>query len=100
MIEDELLAAYAAGELPGAERARVEAALAESPLLRDELARYQRIFLLLGAAAAQDIEAPGNLEARIARQVAVRAYLSLAFDLASGLLGAYGRAIVCYLRLA
>ncbi len=100
MIEDELLAAYAAGELPGPERESIEAALAKSARLRDELARYQRIFLLLGAAAAEDLEAPASLEARIARQVAVRAYLSLAFDLASGLLGAYGRAIVCYLRLA
>ncbi len=99
MIADDLLAAYAAGELSEPEREEVEAALARSARLREELARYQQIFLLLAAAAAQDIAAPADLEIRIARQVAVRAYLSLAFDLASGLLGAYGQAIACYLRL-
>ncbi len=98
MIADELLAAYAAGELSNRERETVEAALIASPQSRAEVSRYLQIFLLI-AAAAEELETPVELEGRIARQVAVRAYLNLAFDLASDLLGAYGRAIVCYLRL-
>ncbi len=100
MIADELLAAYAAGELSDRERETVEAALTASPQSRAEVSRYLQIFLLIAAAAAEDLQAPADIETRIARQVAVRAYLNLAFDLASDLLGAYGRAIVCYLRLA
>ena len=42
-----LLPAYVAGELADAERARVEEALARPPGLRAELARYQRLFVLL-----------------------------------------------------
>ncbi len=76
----------------------MEAALIASPQSRAEVSRYLQIVLLI-AAAAEELETPVELEGRIARQVAVRAYLNLAFDLASDLLGAYGRAIVCYLRL-
>ncbi len=100
MIADELLAAYAAGELSEGERQAVDAVLAASPQLRGEASRYLQIFLLIAAAAAEDLQAPADIETRIARQLAVNAYLNLAFDLASDLLGAYGRAIVCYLRLA
>ena len=99
MNAEELLAGYAAGELSEPEREVVEAALAESPRLRDELSRYQRLFLLLAAAAQEDLQAPADLQTRIARQVAVKAYVNLALNLASSLLGAYGRAIVYYLRL-
>lgn len=100
MNADELIAAYAAGDLSGPERVDLERVLAASPQLRRELSRYQQLFLLLAAAAAEDLEVPASLEIRIARQLAVRAYLSLAFDLAPGLLGAYGRALIFYLRLA
>ena len=99
MISEDQLAAYAAGELPDAERAEVESALAASPPLREELSRYERLFVLLAAAAAEDLSVPTSLESRIARQVALRSYLNLAFDLASSLLGAYGRALAYYLRL-
>lgn len=99
MSIEELLPAYAAGELSGPERERVEAALAESPRLRDELARYERLFVLLSAAAAEETAAPAGLEDRVARQIAVRAYLGAAARMAEGILGAYGRAIIYYLRL-
>jgi anti-sigma factor RsiW len=97
---DELLPAYAAGELAQPEREQVEAALAESPSLREELARYQTLFLLLAAAASEDLQAPGDIQAQVARRLAIKAYLELASELVEGLLGAYGRAIVYYLRLA
>lgn len=100
MISDELIAAYASGEIPETEREQVEAALRASPEGQDQVARYQRLFLLLAAAAAEDLDAPADLETRIARQVAVNAYLTAAFDLMSGLLGTYGRAIAYYLRLS
>ena len=99
MIAEELLVGHAAGELSQAEREDVESALATSPQLRGELSGYRQLFLLLAAAAAENLEAPADLQARIARQVAVKAYFNLAYDLACGLLGAYGRAIACYLRL-
>ena len=99
MISEELLAGYVTGELSEPERVDVETALAASPRLRDELSRYERLFLLLAAAAAEDLEAPADLQTRIVRQVAVKAYLNMAFDLASSLFGAYGRAIVYYLKL-
>jgi len=98
-VED-LLAGYVAGELSDAERARVDAALATSDRLRTELERYVRLFVLLGAAAAEALEIPDNLQARIARQVAIKVYLNAAAGLVEGLLGAYGRAVVYYLRLA
>ena len=99
MIGEELLAGHAAGELSQAEREDVESALATSPQRQGELFRYRQLFLLLAAAREEHLEAPADLQTRIARQVAVKAYFNLAFDLASGLLGAYGRAIACYLRL-
>jgi anti-sigma factor RsiW len=51
---EELLPAYVAGELSAEESERVEAALAESQRLRDELSRYERLFVLLSAAAAEE----------------------------------------------
>ena len=71
MSAAELLPAYAAGELTEEELRAVEAALAASAHLREELARYQLLFALLGAAAAEELDAPADLETRIARQVAV-----------------------------
>lgn len=100
MNVEDLLAGYVAGELSDAERARVDAALATSDRLRTELERYVRLFVLLGAAAAEALEIPDNLQARIARQVAIKVYLNAAAGLVEGLLGAYGRAVVYYLRLA
>lgn len=100
MNVEELLPAYAAGELSGEERDLVESALAESPRLREDLLRYEQLFVLLSAAAAEEINAPANLQGRVARQVAMRAYLSAAAQLAEGLLGAYGRAIIYYLKMA
>jgi anti-sigma factor RsiW len=95
----DLIPAYVAGELSGEERRRVEAALEGSPRLREELRRYERLFVLLAAAAAEEVEAPRDLESRVAMQVALRTYVRAAADIAGDLLGAYGRAIVYYLRL-
>ena len=100
MNVDDLLAGYVAEELSDAERARVDAALVTSGRLRTELDGYVRLFVLLGAAAAEALEIPDNLHARIARQVAIKAYFNAAAGLVEGLLGAYGRAVVYYLRLA
>lgn len=94
---EELLPAYVAGELSDAEEARVEAALADTPRLRDEFARYERLFVLL--AAAEEVEAPTGLQNRVARQVVMRSYLSAVASLVEGLLGTYGRAVIYYLRL-
>lgn len=94
---DDFLPAYLAGELSAAERAQVEEALARSPRLRAELARYERLFALLAAAALEQMEAPTGLEGRVARQVAVQWYLNTAAGLVDSLLGSYWRALVYYL---
>lgn len=99
MNVEELLPGYIFCELTDYEREEVEAALARSARLRDELTRYERVFALLAAAAEEDLEAPASLERRIARRVAVKAYVNLANDLLGGLLGAYGRAILYYMSL-
>jgi anti-sigma factor RsiW len=96
---EELLPTYVSGELPDEERARVEVALAGSPRLRDEVSRYETLFVLLATAAAEELEAPANLQARIARQVALKSYLGAAARLVEGLLGVYGRAVIYYLGL-
>ena len=93
-----LLPAYVAGELAEAERARVETALAGSPRLRAELARYERLFALL-ATARGEVRPPPGLEGRIARQVVAHRDLRAAAGLAGDALGAYGRALVYYLGL-
>jgi anti-sigma factor RsiW len=93
-----LLPAYAAGELMAADRAWVEAALARSPRLRAELARYERLFALL-AAARGEVVPPAGLGGRIARQMVARGDLRAAAGLAGDALGAYGRALVYYLGL-
>ena len=98
-IED-LLPAYAWGELEAEQAARVEEDLAHSPELRRELQRYERLSVLLTAAAAQEMEPSGALERRIQRQIALRAYVEAAERVAAGVLGAYGRALIDYLRLA
>ena len=95
-----LLPAYVAGELADAERARVEEALARSPGLRAELARYQRLFVLLAAAALEEVTPPANLEGRIARQLAVQWSLRSAVSLVDDLVGRYGRAFAYYFGLA
>lgn len=100
MNVEELLPAYATGELSEADREQVRAALAASPELREELERFQRLFLLLAVVAAEDLEAPADLSTRIARQVALQHYLKLLTNLTYDLAGAYGRALVSYLGLA
>ncbi len=96
---EDLLPGYVAGELTEPEREQVEAALARSPRLREELARYETLFLLL-AAASEGLQAPADLEAQVARRLATRWYLDQAAELVEGLLGAYGRTIAYYFRLA
>ena len=100
MNVEELLPAYARGELSEAGREQVRAALAASPALREELASYQRLFLLLAVAAAEDLETPADLSTRIMRQVTLQHYLELLTNLTYDLAGAYGRALAYYLRLA
>jgi anti-sigma factor RsiW len=100
MNVEELLPAYVAGELSEEESERVEAALAESPRLRDEFSRYERLFVLLSAAAAEEVRVPADLRTRIALQITMNAYLDAAANLLGDILGAYGRALVYFLRLA
>ncbi|CAA9454491.1 MAG: hypothetical protein AVDCRST_MAG37-2767 [uncultured Rubrobacteraceae bacterium] len=97
---EELLPAYAAGELSEEESERVEAALVESQRLREELSRYERLFVLLSAAAAEEVRVPADLRMRIILQITLSAYLDAAADLLGGILGAYGRALIYFLRLA
>lgn len=99
MSIEELLPAYAAGELSAEEVARVEAALAGSRRLREELARYERLFVLLAAAAGEEVDTPSGLQSGVMRRVALVHYIDAAAGLADDLLGAYGRAIVYYLGL-
>ena len=100
MSIEELLPAYVAGELSEEENERVEAAIAESSRLRAELSRYERLFVLLSAAAAEEVRVPADLRARVMLQLTLSAYLKAAAELVGGLLGAYGRALVYFLRLA
>ncbi len=100
MNVEELLPAYVAGELSEEENERVEAALVESPRLQTELSRYERLFVLLSAAATEEIRVPADLQRRITVQIALNAYLDAAADLLGDILGAYGRALIYFLRLA
>jgi anti-sigma factor RsiW len=100
MSIDELLPGYAAGELSEEESERVEAALAGSARLRDELQRYEQLFVLLSAAAAEEVRVPADLRPSIIVQVTMNAYLDAAEQLLGGLLEAYGRAVVYFLGLA
>ena len=100
MTIDELLPAYAAGELSEEESERVEAALAESARLRNELQRYEQLFVLLSAAADEEVRVPADLRTSIIVQITMSAYLDAAAQLLGGLLEAYGRAVVYFLRLA
>ncbi len=100
MNVEELLPAYVAGELSEEENERVEAALVESPRLQTELSRCERLFVLLSAAAAEEIRVPADLRTRIIVQITLNAYLDAAAGLLGGILGAYGRALIYFLRLA
>ncbi len=99
MNVEELLPAYVTGELLDDDRAKVEAALAESAELRAELARYQRLFVLFTIAATEDLRTPADLSTRIMRQVVVTHYLTRITNFTYDLAGAYGRAIIFYLGL-
>lgn len=100
MNVEELLPAYVAGELSEEENERVETALVESPRLQTELSRYERLFVLLSAAATEEIRVPADLRTRIIVQITLNAYLDAAADLLGDILGAYGRALIYFLRLA
>ena len=100
MNTEEFLPAYIAGELSEEESEQVEAALAESPHLRGELSRYERLFVLLSAAAAEEIRVPADLRTRITVQITLNSYLDAAAELLGGILGAYGKALVYFLKLA
>ena len=100
MNVEELLPAFVTGELDAADRERVRAALATSPALREEVARYERLLLLLTIAAAEELQAPGDLSTRIMRKVTLTFYLNRLTNLAYDLVGAYGRALVYYLGLS
>ncbi len=93
----ELLPAYVAGELTAEGQERVTRALAESPRLRDELARYRRLFVLLVALAEEEVAPEGGLGRRIMRQIAIQWYLGSTARFLEGIAGAYGRAILYYL---
>jgi anti-sigma factor RsiW len=97
---EELLPGYVAGELSEEENERVEAALAESSRLRTALSRYERLFVLLSAAAAEEVRVPADLRTRVFLRITLSAYLSAVAELLGGLLEAYGRAVVYYLGLA
>lgn len=58
MIEDDLLIAYADGECGASDRAKVEQALAEDPLLRERLDQHRRLAARLNAHYGPLIEAP------------------------------------------
>lgn len=96
---EELLSAYAIGELEGEDRERVESALEESPRLRSELEQYEAMFVLLAAAAEEEVKAPKGFRGRVERRVAIAAYLGAATNVLDDLLGVYGRAILYYLRM-
>ena len=97
---EELLPGYVTGELSEEAAERVEVALAGSPRLRIELSRYERLFVLLSAAAAEEVRVPADLRTRVFLRITLTAYLSAAAELLGSLLGAYGRAIRYYLGLA
>lgn len=95
-VEELLLPAYVSDELLDGDKARVEAVLARSPRLRDEVCRYERLFVLL--TAAEELEAHQQ-QAHIARQVALKSYLGTATRPTEDPSGAYGRTVVYYLGL-
>ena len=100
MSVEELLPAYVAGELSEEESERVEAALAGSSRLQAELYRYERLFVLLSAAAAEEVRVPADMRAHIILQITLKAYLDAVAELLGGLLGAYGRALIYFLRFS
>ncbi len=95
----ELLPGYLAGELTTDEQAHVEAALRDMPEVRAELERYRALQAILGMVALLEQDAPTDLSTRVARQVALQYFVGLASRYLGGLVSAYGRALVYYLRL-
>ena len=99
MSVEELLPAYVTGELSEEANERFESALAESPRLRVECSRYERLFVLLSA-AAEEVRVPAELRFRVIVQISTRAYLDAAVGLLGDVFGAYRRALVYFLKLA
>ncbi|WP_119069763.1 anti-sigma factor family protein [Rubrobacter indicoceani] len=95
---EETLFAYASGELDGEEERAFEEMLLTSPELRREVERYEKLLVLLRAAAGEEVDVPENFASRVNRRVMLKAYLRAASGLFEGLLGAYGRAVLYYLR--
>jgi anti-sigma factor RsiW len=93
----ELLPAYAAGELDTEAQERVTRALAESARLREELARYRRLFVVLAALAEEDVAPDAGFDRRVMRQIAIQWYLGTTVRFLEGIVGAYGRAVRYYL---
>ena len=71
----ELLPSLVADELSFEDRMAVLEALRTSPALRQELERWQHLFLLLGAATVINIAPPADLSQHIVRRIALRQYL-------------------------
>lgn len=92
-----LLPAYVNDELDAEARGRVERALATSPDLRAELARYQRLFVLLAALADEEVALEARAGRQMMRHLAFNWYLGGAARFVEGLAGAYGRALLYYL---
>jgi len=71
MIEDDLLMAYADGELDEVSRARVERAIAEDPALRGRLDQQRRLRATLAAhyGPTAEEEVPGHLRAMLETNV-------------------------------
>jgi Putative zinc-finger len=71
MIDDDLLMAYADGELDEVSRARVERAIAEDPALRARLDQQQRLRATLAAhyGPTAEEEVPGHLRAMLETNV-------------------------------
>ncbi|MGI8649242.1 MAG: anti-sigma factor family protein [Rubrobacter sp.] len=97
-LTEEMLFAHASGTLDEREARNFEGQLERSSTLRQEAERYERLVVLLRAAAEEDVRAPQKLAGKINRQVMLNAYLKAATGLFEGVLGAYGRAVLYYLK--
>lgn len=95
---EEMLFAYATGVLDSDEARVLEERIENSPVLRREAERYEKLAVLLRAASEEEVRAPASLAGKVGRQVMLKAYLKAASGLFEGILGAYGRAVLYYLK--